>query len=101
MFWRDQFQERDFMSHLHKSKRYDLIDMFDDTSRYLDDIFTIDNPEFGKHIPDIYPTKLRLNKVNTSDKQTSVLDLNIKVICIFVHTSVYNNRDSLSSISSV
>ena len=44
--------ERDFMSSLHKSKRYDLIYMFNDTSRYLDDIFTIDNPEFEKHIPD-------------------------------------------------
>ena len=32
--------ERDFMSDLHKSKRHDLIDMFNDTSRYLDDIFT-------------------------------------------------------------
>ena len=41
------------MSHLHKSKRYDLIDMFNDTrSRYLEDIFTIDDPEFEKHIPD-------------------------------------------------
>ena len=36
--------ERDFMSDLQKSKRFDLIDMFNDTSRYLDDIFTIDNP---------------------------------------------------------
>ena len=35
--------ERDFMSDLQKSKRVDLIDMFNDTSRYLDDIFTIDN----------------------------------------------------------
>ena len=43
------------MSNLHKSKQYDLMDMFNDTSRYLDDIFTIDNPEFEKHIPDIYP----------------------------------------------
>ena len=31
------------MSDLQKSKRFDLIDMFNDTSRYLDDIFTIDN----------------------------------------------------------
>ena len=46
------------MSTLHKSKRYDLINMFNDTSRYLDDIFTIDNPGFEKHIPDIYPTEL-------------------------------------------
>ena len=33
--------EMDFMSDLQKSKRHDLIDMFNDTSRYLDDIFTI------------------------------------------------------------
>ena len=34
----------------NSSKRHDLIDMFNDTSRYLDDIFTIDNPEFEKYI---------------------------------------------------
>ena len=49
--------ERNFMPHIHKSKRYDLIDMFHDTFRYLNDIFTIDNPEFEKHIPDIYIQK--------------------------------------------
>ena len=65
--------ERDFISNLHISKRYDLIDMFNDTSRYLDDIFTIDNPEFEKHIPDIYSTELKLNKANTSDKQNFFL----------------------------
>ena len=42
------------MSHIHKSKRHDLIDMFNDTSRYLDYIFTIDNPEFEKNIFLIY-----------------------------------------------
>ena len=48
--------ERDFMSDLHKSKCYDLIDMFNDTSRYLDDIFnvdSVDSHEFEKNIPDI------------------------------------------------
>ena len=85
--------ERNFMSNLHISKRYDLIDMFNDTSRYLDDIFTIDYPEIEKHIPDIYPTALQLNKVNTSDKEMSFLDLNIKVIGSDVHTSVYDKRD--------
>ena len=81
------------MSDLHKSKRFDLIDMFNDTSRYLDVILTIDNPEFEKHIPDIYPAELQLNKANTSDKETSFLDLNIKVIGSDIHTSVYDKRD--------
>ena len=90
------------MSNLHKSKHYDLIDMFNDTSRYLDDIVTIDNPEFEKHIPDIYPTELQLNKAITSDKETSFLDLNIKVVGSDVHISVKTNAmtsDFLSSIS--
>ena len=38
--------------------------MFKDTTRYLD-IFTIDNPEFAEHIPDINPRELQLNKANT------------------------------------
>ena len=58
--------ERDFMSNLQNSKRFDLIDKFNDTSRYLDDIFTIDNPEFAEHIPDIYPREFQLNKANNS-----------------------------------
>ena len=33
--------------------------MLKDTSRYLDDKFTIDNPDFDKHIPDIYPMDLQ------------------------------------------
>ena len=43
------------MSNLQKSKWFDLIDKFNDTSRYLNDILIIDNPEFAEHIPDIYP----------------------------------------------
>ena len=42
------------MSDLYKSKHHDLKDMFNNTSRYLDDIFTIGIPEFEKHIPDIH-----------------------------------------------
>ena len=60
--------ERDFMSNLQKSKRFNLVDKFNDTSRYLADIFTIDNPAFAEHITDIYPRELQLNKANTSDK---------------------------------
>ena len=51
------------------SQRYDLIDMFNDASRYLDDTRYIFNTF------QIYPTELQLNKANTS-----FLDLNIKVI---------------------
>ena len=42
-------------------------------------------------------TKLQLKKANTctctSDKETSFLDLNIKIIGNDAHTSVYDKRD--------
>ena len=57
----------------------------------IDNIFTIDKPDFGKHIPDIYPTELYLNKASASDKETSFLDFNIKVIGIDIHTSATAN----------
>ena len=69
--------------------------MYNDTSRYLDDIFTIDNSGFEKHSPDIYQTELQLKKANTSDKETSFLDLNNKVIGSDVHTRLYDKRDDL------
>ena len=34
--------EREFMSNLHKSKQYDLIDLSNDTSQFLGDIFIIE-----------------------------------------------------------
>ena len=49
------------------------------------------------HIPDIYPRELQLNKANTSDKETSFLDLNIKVIGSNIHTSVYDKCDNFGS----
>ena len=65
------------MSHFHKSKRYDLIEMFNDTlTIYLLSITMNLKNKFLK----IYPTELLLNKPNTSDKETSFLDLNINVI---------------------
>ena len=57
-----------------------------DTSRHLDDIFTINNLEFEKFIPDIYPAERQLTKSNTSDKETSFFALNIKVIDSDIHT---------------
>ena len=53
--------ERNFMSHFQNSTRHDLVEIFNDTTRYIDDIFTIDNL-LKKHIPDIHPAALRLNK---------------------------------------
>ena len=64
--------------------------MFNDTLFKLDEIFTIDNTESEENIPDIYQAKLQLSEANTSHKETSFLDINIKVLDINILTSVYN-----------
>ena len=69
--------ERDFMKSLMKSltkeKRYDLIDAFNSTSRYLDDLLNIDNIHFEHMVHRIYPTVLQLNKANASDTEIAFL----------------------------
>ena len=57
------------MSNLKNSERFHLTDKFNDTSRCLDDIFNIDNPEIAEHSPDKYQRELQLNKANISDKK--------------------------------
>ena len=44
-----------------------IIEAFNSTSRYLDDLLNIDNPYFEQIVGQIYPTELKLNKANSSD----------------------------------
>ena len=53
--------ERDFMLNLSKSNQIDLIQKFNRTSRYIDDILNMDNPYFEQYIHTIYPKVLILN----------------------------------------
>ena len=67
--------ERAFMMSLSDNKKADVIDAFSTTSRYLDDILSINNVYFDNMVSQIYLSKLQLNKVNTSDKEATYLDL--------------------------
>ena len=67
--------ERDFMLGLDTAKQGHIINAFNYTSRYLDDICNLDNPFFEKYIPNIYPKELQLNKANNNNNRASFLDL--------------------------
>ena len=43
-------------------------------SRYLDELFNIDNPYFEGMVRQIYPAESLFNKANTSDTETPFLD---------------------------
>ena len=59
------------MMSLPDDKQADIIDSFYTTSKYLEDIFHIDNVYFDTMISQIYPSELQLNKANTSDTESA------------------------------
>ena len=61
---------------LSDKNQTDIIEFFNSTSRYLDDLLHIDNPYFEQMVGQIYPTELQLNKANSSDTEALFLDLN-------------------------
>ena len=65
------------MKSVTKEKRYDLIEAFNSTYRYLDDLLNIDNIHFVHMVHRIYSTELQPNKPNASDTEAAFLDLNI------------------------
>ena len=55
--------ERDFMLSLSDNNQTDIIEAFNPTSRYLDDLLNIDNPYFEQMVGQIYPTELQIIRI--------------------------------------
>ena len=53
--------ERDFMKSLSRENQADIIEAFNSTSRYLDNLLNIDNIYFDQIVNRIYSTELQLN----------------------------------------
>ena len=71
------------MTSLSNDNQADIIEAFNSTSRYLDDLLNIDNLYLEGMVNKIYPPELKLNKANTSDTEALFLDFN-------VHLSISN-----------
>ena len=85
--------ERDFMLSLSEDNQSGVIEAFNSTSRYLDDLLNIDNNFFDRMVNRIYPSELQLNKANVSDAEASFLDLHLSISDGFVKTKLYDKRD--------
>ena len=85
--------ERDFMMALSDDNQADIIDSFNTTSRYLDDILNIDNVYFDNMVSQIYPSELQLYKANTSDTEAAFLDLHLSISNDIVSTKIYYKQD--------
>ena len=85
--------ERDFMMSLSDDKQADVIDAFNTTSRYLDDILDINNVYFDNMVRQIYPSELQQTKTNTSDTEAAFLYLHLSISIDIVSTKIYDKRD--------
>ena len=88
--------ERDFMLSLSDNNQTDIIEAFNSTSRYSDDLLNIDNPYFEPMVGQIYPTELQLNKANSSDTEALFLDLNLSITNGIVSSKIYDKQDDFN-----
>ena len=84
---------RDFMMSLSDDMQADVIDAFNTTSRYLDDILNINNIYFDNMVSQIYPSELQLNEANTFHNEAAFLDLHLSISIDIVSTKIYYKRD--------
>ena len=59
------------MMSVSDDKQADVIDAFNTTSRYFDDILNINNVYFDNIVSQIYSSELQLDKANTSDTEAA------------------------------
>ena len=76
--------EREFKVSLSADKDGEIMEAFNSTSRYLDDLLNIDNTYFDDMVKQIYTSELQINKANSSDTEATFLDLHLTVSDGFV-----------------
>ena len=81
------------MKSLTEENQNDMIDAFNSTSRYLDDLLNIDKIYFEQMVHRIYPSELQLNKANASDNEAAFLVLNLSIHNDTVSTKIYDKRN--------
>ena len=77
----------------------EIIEAFNSTSRYSDDLLNIDNTYSDVMVNQIYPSELQLNKTNSSNTEASLLDLHWTISEGFVSSKLYDKRDDFDFVN--
>ena len=89
--------EYDFMV---KTMKHDITKaiQFSNTFRYMEDLFSINNVDFGNYISAIYPPELQLMNTSTSSTEVCYLDTHIKTggTNTPFRISLYDKRDDFT-----
>ena len=86
--------EAEFIQSLLSTWRIQLASRFNFTYRYIDDVLSINNPEFENYLGQMYPVELEINATTESNTSASYLDLLLSIGRDGpLHTSIYDKRD--------
>ena len=86
--------ESQFMAKISKDpSQQHMVQKFNNTFRYLDDILALNNDDFNTYTSEIYPPELTLNKANTDEQHCSFLDLDISINNGKLNSKIYDKRD--------
>ena len=88
-------------SRFHKSLlstgKKQLASRFNLTYRYIDDVLSINNPEFEDYLGQMYPAELEIKDITDSTTSASYLDLLLSIgRDAQLHTSIYDKRDDFN-----
>ena len=73
-----------------------LAKTFSNTFRYIDDLLTLNNPNFEQEISKIYPPQLQLKRTTETDSRLSYLDLEVNIVDKKFSTAVFDKRDGFN-----
>ena len=89
--------EAEFIQSLLSAGRKLLASRFNLTYRYIDDVLSINNPDFENYLCQMYPPELEIKDTTESNTSASFLDLLLLIGRDGqLHTSLFDKRDDFS-----
>ncbi len=84
-----------FLDTLTKSSKIHLAIAFNNTSRYINDVISLNNKHFGIYINDIYLSEFELKETMKSANNASYLDI-LAYITVYLTFKFYDKRDNFN-----
>ena len=89
--------EAEFIQSLLSAGKKRLASQFNFTYRYIDDVLSINNPDFENYLGQMYPPELEIKDTTESNTSASYLDLLLSIGRNGqLHTSLYDKRDDFN-----
>ena len=89
--------EAEFILSLLSTGRERLASQFNFTYRYIDDVLSINNPDFENYLSQMYPPELEIKDTTERNTSASYLDLLLSIGRDGqLHTSLYDKRDDFN-----